>query len=1078
MTRAFRKDIWRAIVRGRKRFLSILVITALGVTMLTGLQVACIDLRASADSFFDKQGLFDVSVHSTLGLTREDVEALDALDVVSKAEGSYGETAYIQVDGKRQSIDVKALSEEGINEPYVTQGNLPERAGEVAVTEKYLKDSGKSIGDTVEFDTAGTVSGGGSKPAAEVGAANGGKAGDTLSDGQSDAVFKEGAYIITGVVVDPANIANPDGPAAFRSATSSDYTFFVARDAVQSDVFTAVYMRLTGADSLVCYSSGYEKLVRSARDEIESIKTERQHLRTETVKAEAQAKVNDAARVAQEGFAEAEAQLAAAQATLDESRTTLANGRAELQTQQASADAQLAAARQRIDDGYAQLAVGERQLENSAVQVTQGKEQLEQGKTQLQGTEAQTNQQFADQRAQLIAAGAPPEQIAALDAQWEAAKQAFAQQWNTLFAQEAQLTAAQQQVDAGRAELASQRSALDAGASQLAAQRQSAQQQLAAGESELAEGLAQLESGQAALDAQREDYLKKRAETEAKITEAQAEVDAIEGATWYIQDRTSLGSYASIDSDASSIEAVGTAFPIVFFIVAILISLTTVTRMVEEERGLIGTYKAVGLRNREILSKYVIYALSACLIGGLIGDVLGFVGLPEFVFSIFTTMYVLPDYVLQFDWVYGLGGIALFTVGIVGSTVFACWAELKQTPAALMRPKSPRKGSRIFLEHIGPVWKRLSFLSKVTARNLFRYKKRLFMTVAGIMGCTALLVCGFAINDSVSYLGPQQYSHVYAYDLMAVTTPDDYDKVVSDLQSGGEVADLEEARIDSVSVKYGGGEESMQLVVVPREGSLNGYIELEDSSGAPVELGSNDMLVTRNAAQVLGFSEGDEVVLKDTSLAEHAIVVDRIVENYLGNAVYLGQDAYERLFGTYKPNGFFAHLSVDDQVAFADDLARRDGVLSSMSTQELRDNFKSSFSLVSSVVYLITAMAAALAFVVLFTLSTTNISERERELATIKVLGFRKGEVHHYVNRETLILTGFGIALGLPLGHVLGNLLTVALNMPSIYFAVHIEWTSYLLAAALSFVFALIVNLITNRSLDRINMVEALKSVE
>lgn len=1031
--------------------------------MLTGLQVACIDLRASADSFFDEQGLFDVSVQSTLGLTHEDVEALDALDDVSKAEGSYGETAYIQVDGKRQSIDVKALSEQGINEPYVTQGDLPGRAGEVAVTEKYMKDSGKSIGDTVEFD-------------ADI--ANDEKTADALSGGQSEAVFKGGAYTITGVVVDPANIANPDGPAAFRSATSSDYTFFVSRDAVQSDVFTAVYMWLSGADNLVCYSSGYEKLVHSARDEIEGIKAERQHLRTESVKAEAQAKVSDAARAAQEGFAEAEAQLAAAQATLDESRNTLASGRAELQAQQASADAQLAAAQQRIDDGYAQLSVGEQQLEESSVQVTQGRVQLEQGKAQLQSIEAQTNQQFADQRAQLIAAGAPPEQIAALDTQWEAAKQAFAQQWDALLAQEEQLAAAQQQVDAGRVELANQRSTLDEGASQLASQRQSAQQQIAAGESKLAEGFAQLESGQATLDTQREDYLQKRTETEAKIADAQAEVDAIEGATWYIQDRTSLGSYASIDSDASSIEAVGTAFPIVFFIVAILISLTTVTRMVEEDRGLIGTYKALGLRNREILSKYVIYALSACLIGGLVGDILGFVGLPEFVFSIFATMYVLPDYVLQFDWFYGLGGIALFTVGIVGSTVFACWAELRQTPAALMRPKSPRKGSRIFLEHIGPVWRRLSFLSKVTARNLFRYKKRLFMTVAGIMGCTALLVCGFAINDSVSYLGPQQYNHVYAYDLMAVTTPDDYDKVIADLQSGGEVADLQEARVDSVSVKYNGGEESMQLVVVPKEGSLNGYITLEDASGTLVELGSNDMFVTRNAAQVLGFSEGDEVVLKDTSLAEHGVAVDRIVENYLGNAVYLGQDAYERLFGTYKPNGLFAHLSTDDQVSFADNLARRDGVLSSVSTQELRDNFKSSFSLVSSVVYLITAMAAALAFVVLFTLSTTNISERERELATIKVLGFRKGEVHHYVNRETLILTGFGILLGLPLGHVLGNLLTVALNMPSIYFAVHIEWTSYLLAAALSFVFALIVNLITNRSLDRINMVEALKSVE
>ncbi|MEG1433941.1 MAG: FtsX-like permease family protein [Gordonibacter sp.] len=1071
MTRAFRKDIWRAIVRGRKRFLSILVITALGVTMLTGLQVACIDLRASADQFFDDQKLFDLSVQSTLGLTQDDVSSLAALDGVDEAVGAYEETAYVQVDGKRRSVDVKALNAAGINEPYVVQGSLPERAGEVVVTEGYLKDSGKSIGDTVEFE------GGAASPAKE-GSADDAAAEGNAPDDADALVFERRAYTIVGVVVDPANIANPDGPAAFRSATASDYTFFVDEDAARADVFTAAYLTLAGGRELVCYSDAYDKLVASVQGEIEGIKGAREQARSNDVKAEAQAKLDDAEREAQAEFADAEAKLADAQKTLDESRQMLADGRAQLDAQRAAAASQLAAAQQQIDDGYAQLQAGASQLDESAAQVAQGMSQLEAGKAQLKATQEQTDLQFSQQRAALVAAGAPAEQIAALDAQRAAATAAFGQQWDGIAAQESQLQAAQQQVDAGRAQLADKRAPLDAGAAQLPAQRQSAEDQLAAAEQQLTDGEAQLAAGQAELDAQRQTYLDERAKAEAKLSDARADVAAIENALWYVQDRTSLGSYASIDSDASSVEAVGTAFPIVFFIVAILISLTTVTRMVEEERGLIGTYKALGLRNREILAKYVVYALSACLIGGVIGDVLGFVGLPEFVFSIFTTMYVLPDYVLQFDLLYGLGGIALFTFGIVGSTVFACRSELKQTPAALMRPKAPRRGSRIFLERIGPVWKKLSFLGKVTARNLFRYKKRLFMTVSGIMGCTALLVCGFAINDSVSYLGPQQYSHVYSYDLMAVTAPGDFEEVADDLRSDGDVEDFEAVRIDSVSVKYDGAEESMQLVVVPRGETLDGYIALEDAAGAPVELGDDEILITRNAAQVLGFAEGDEVTLKDTSLAEHAAPIDRIVENYLGNVVYMGQGAYERLFGTYEPNGLFAHLSADDQVAFADDLARRDGVLSTASTQELRDNFASSFSLVSSVVYLITAMAAALAFVVLFTLSTTNISERERELATIKVLGFRKGEVHHYVNRETLILTGFGIALGLPLGHMLGNLLTVALNMPSIYFAVHIEWTSYLLAAALAFVFALVVNLITNRSLDHINMVEALKSVE
>ena len=310
-----------------------------------------------------------------------------------------------------------------------------------------------------------------------------------------------------------------------------------------------------------------------------------------------------------------------------------------------------------------------------------------------------------------------------------------------LDAQEKQLSAGKQELDAQAAQVSAGMKAIAQGKEQLSAGKQqlkSGKQQLSAAETELAEG-------QAELDEQRAQFESSKAEAHAKFEDARAEVDDIEQGRWYVQTRESNAGYASVESDASSIEAIGFVFPVVFIVVAVLIALTTITRLVEEERGLIGTYKSLGYRNRTILGKYLTYALLACLLGSAVGEFCGFVLFPAFLFTVFQMMYLLPTYLLSFDTFYGVGSMLFFIAGIVGAAVFACRAELAQTPATLMRPKAPRSGSRILLERIPFIWKRLAFLDKVTARNLLRYKKRFFMTVFGIMGCMALLICGFAI---------------------------------------------------------------------------------------------------------------------------------------------------------------------------------------------------------------------------------------------------------------------------------------------------------------------------------------------
>lgn len=1119
MHAAFRKDILRTIKGNLKRFVAIVVITILGTAMFSGLKAGCDDLRTAADDFYDSQQLFDMRVLSTLGITQDDVDTLAGIEGVAHAEGGYAETAHVKVAGERASVDVKALSDSGINEPYLVEGELPDSAGEVAVTRGYLKDSGASIGDTLTIEDA---------------------------EDEANEVFERRDYTIVGAVIDPMEVNNAEGSMSFRAASSSDYAFFVTQDDVVADTFTVAYVRLVGADEILSYSDEYDDIVSQVTDRIDAVSDERAQARTDEVIGDALKQVEDGEREAQESFDEAERAFADGQKEIDDGRAELADGQAELDSGrqelidgQAEIDANrqtLINSQAQVDDGFAQLNANSETIESLRSQLPAMEEELAQGQAAYDAKLPEAQQQIQDGRAEIeaayqIAHDAVNQQfeanwdtyLAAMMAQGFTEEQATAmleqQRAQALEAAEAQvaeqtadavaaLDAAEQELAAGAAQLEegwnglatakeavksyddnrklledSQAQINDGWAQLNAGQAQidSGWAEIESGQAELNDGAAELEDGQRELDEQRADYEREKADALAELADARAEVESIEPATWYIQDRSSLSGYNSIESDADSIEALGTAFPIIFLIVAILVSLTAITRLVEEQRGLIGTYKSLGFAKHQVYAKYLIYALSACVIGGIIGNVFGFVLLPLFLFTVFDVMYVLPGYPIVYNVASGVLGILLFVVAIGGSAFLSCRSEIHQTPADLLRPKVPKFGSRIFLERIRFVWKRLSFLNKVTARNLFRYKKRFFMTVAGIMGCTALIVCAFVIKDSVALMAPEQYESIDRYDIMAVVDADDLEQVAEDLSADGKVASLTRALVDSGEVGNGESTVDAQIIVVPDSGALEGYIAMADASGSPLELPDEGMLVTNNASQVLGLEQGGSAVLQDSSLEQRDALVAGVSQSYLGNYAYLSEEAYEDLFGAgaYEPNAVLVQLADGvDGPAFADELSQDSTYLSVVSTRELEDSFASSFQLINTVVAVILVMAAALAFVVLFTLSTTNISERERELATIKVLGFRRREVHHYVNKETLILTGIGIVFGLIAGPPLGGVLLGSLNMPGIAFPTHIEWYSMIICAVLPFAFALIVDAITNRTLDRIDMIGALKSVE
>ena len=987
---AFVKDMVRMWLHAWKRFVSIALISLLGVAVLTGIYAGCRDAFLATDRFFDTQGLHDIQVLSTAGLTDDDIAALRKVSGVAKVQGERSQTVTVDLNGKK-TVTMQEIGTNGIDQPYLQSGRMPEKSGEIAVTRKFIKDSGYKKGDHITVTPQDSASSAVSD-SAESDTQDGKSAARVTDSGESDnqAPSFPTELTIVGVVLDPQDLTNPDGYSgtnAFRSSATSDYTFFAPSDGVTGSMYTAVTILVKGAADKDSFSDVYDDTVSEVADRIDgTVRTNRQKARHQEL-------------------------LDAGTKQIDEAK--------------AQADKQFAAAQQQIDSNRSQL-----------------------------------NQQI-DQIVNMQAGAA----AGSLDE----------------------------------------------------TTRETLRETVIAASPQLAEAKAQLDQAQSQLDQQKKD-------TERTLQSKQNELeDSIPQVRWYVQDRSQIGGFSSLKSDLESIQSLGNAFPIVFLLVAVMMSLTAMARMVEEDRGLIGTYTGLGYGRLAVASRYLLFALFACLIGGGLGLIAGFLGIPAFLLVVLRGLYVMPDVRLEYDWLYGTAGVALFVIGVLAAAVYACVQEMRQKPASLMRPKAPRAGSRILLERIKPLWNRMSFLGKVTARNIFRFKSRLIMTVGGVAGCTALIVCGLAINDTVAALGAKQYQDVYQYDLMVVANDDDADAMRQKVASDGRVTSSMDVRVESGDLTGDSGSESIQLVAVPdsERSEFGKMVTLQpvrsswvDGAADTVSLGDDGVIVSQSAASAMGVKAGGMVTLTNGDDMQAEAHVSAVIRSVIGSDVYVSETYYRQLFDTAASgtssassasdsgesdnqngesgtsngassngqqlvwNAMYAKLkgSGESQAAYAEKLEDDDAVMKAVSCAHMAESFK--FDLMGAVVALIVALAGGLALVVLFTLANTNVSEREREMATLKVLGFFDKEVHHYVNREMMVLTMMGVVLGLPLGRFVGGLLTAALNMPALYFEVECTPLSYVIAAGATMAFALLVQLFVNPVLDRIDPISSLKSVE
>lgn len=1093
MRSAFTKEIVRSITGSWGRFLAIVGIVALGCGFYAGLRMTAPDMDLAADEYYDATDLMDIRVVSTLGLTDADLDTMRAISEVQAVEGAFETDVMVTLDDEQYAFRVHSLPydvgegavqddaeaaaamalPDALNGLQLVEGRWPAATDECIISVDNVMSTPVALGDEVHIDE-GTQ-----------------ELNDILGVRSCKIVgFAHSPYYVSTTAM---------GSTSLGSGTVEQFMYLPSNSFAADLPYTEAFLKVKGASDELSGSDAYQAHVDQALKELEGIAPEREDARLEQIKAEAQQELDKERQEYLTKRADAEEQLAQARQELDDasaeiesSKAKITNGQAEYDSGVSQLSSERSSAKQRISAAQAQLNEKQAQLDAAATELDQASAQLDAGWAQAQAMGV------TPENAASAVEGLKAE-IAALDPD-DPAHDEKASALQAQIAQIETLVRSQADYDVGRAKHEAGAAQLAAGKEQLSAQRAEAQKQFASAQSqldsaqaELANGRAQLAEGEAQYASGVEEYdtefakaQSEFADAEQKLADAQAEIDGIEKPDWLIMDRTKNPGVVSFSSDADRVDSIASFFPFIFFLVAALVALTTMTRMVEEERVLIGTFKALGYSRARITSKYLIYAAVASITGSVIGIVALSLILPPVIMEAYAIIYSVPHgIIMPIDPL-----IALSAAGLgVGVTLFATWAAvastLRETPALLMLPRAPKQGKRILLERIRPLWQHLSFSWKVTCRNIFRYKKRLVMTVIGIAGCTGLLLTGLGLSDAINDIIDKQYGETVLYNVQV----DGEDDLSAD--SKAELIGMTQAHAFAhMDTMMASGPERTDLsvsVITPEDAaSFQELWVMRTRVGhEPITLGEDGVIITEKLSNLLGVKVGDELTLAEQDLMGNAtnttygLRVTGIMENYVANYVFLGRGIYEDSFGNAPDAAtMFAQVGDDDHQAFRDAASQVSGVKTVAFNNEVIDTYRSMLKSVNMIVVVLVVAAAALAFIVLYNLTNINITERQREIATLKVLGFTPHEVDMYIYREIIILTVLGALVGLVFGSMLEGFVIVTAEVDYVMFGREIHLTSYVIAFVVTIIFALIVMVFMRRKLANINMIESLKSNE
>lgn len=1078
------------------RYMAIFAIIALGAGLFVGLRMSKPDFIETYDRYLHETNFYNFRLVSTLGLTQDDVDEVLKLDGVKDAEGVVSaDFIYNQGDDKSIVIAAQEIPEK-INLIDLKAGRMPQKGNEcLADPEMYTQDD---IGKTVKL----------SKQNSE----------------QTMDTFAYDAYTIVGLTDSVLYINLERGSSTLGSGSVEGY-IYLPSDGFSVDYFTDIYVTVD-AEGYV-YSDEYKDNAKTYVKPLEQFMEERAVIRYNSIIDEAKAKLADAKAQYQSGLNKYEP-----------ARAEYENGVKQLKTEKANAEAKLAKAKKQLDDAEKMLQdpsiLDEKQAELDAAKakLDKGKTEYESGLKQFETRSksaylvvdrqietytdrvenrkadiAQINTEIEELNAELEAAEANGEILKAArlrtklrlkQPQLETNERELERAEKNLAAAQAQkaeidaelapykkqlddakteLDSGYAQVNAGQAELDKARKQLEDAPKQIAqgrAQYEKSKQQM---ETEFAKAEKKLAAGKKQLDAAKSqlDYAK------AQLTAAEKQIKNMEHADTYVLGRETNIGYVCLSSDTDVVQSVASVFPAFFFLVAALVCLTTMTRMIDDQRTQIGIMKALGYSSSSIMLKYMVYSGSATLFGSIFGIAVGAFAFPAIVWFGYDIIYNFSSLVFTMDWALAFGMVGVNLLGMLLVTWFCCVKELRCAPSDLIRPKAPEAGKRILLERIGFIWNRLSFMQKVSARNVFRYKKRIFMMLLGIGGCTALVLTALGLNDTIQGVVDKQYSDIILYDYevsLAYDMTDDEQKIFLD-DCGDNVAESMFLYRTSADVSANGSTKSVTLTASGGQG-IGDFINLVNDGEAVAYPKAGEAIINCNLARMMDIGIGDEIKLTTADMDTLTVKVSGIFDNYVENLVFVNLDTCTQQWGG-APELKAALLKAPegaDVAACGEKISSVDGVRTMQMSISSRDRISNMMSSLLFVVAMIILCAGLLAFIVLYNLTNINISERIREIATIKVLGFYPQEAASYVFRENLVLTGMGALFGLLLGVVFHAFVMDAIKVDMMYFKPIISPLSFAFAVILTFGFALIVNAIMRRRIDNIDMAGALKSIE
>lgn len=1079
MPATYLKDIFREIKISLGRFLSILCIVAIGVAFFAGIKASAPDMKNSADTYFDKYNVQDIQVYSTIGLTKKDVAAIKKIKGVKSVQPSFSMDTLSQIDSTQMVIKVISYGiDQKMNKVRVVEGRMPERENECLVEASSATNKLYGtfhIGDTIKLQS-GTD--------------------EALSKSLKHTKFK-----IVGTCYNPNYLSYEKGSSNIGSGTVNSF-IYIQNTNVLKDYYTEVDVCVKGAKDLDCYSDEYFDVVDPVLKKIKKISNKQIDARIQSYQSELDEKKQEATNK----FKDAENQFNDAQNKIDSGLSEIQSNELKLQNSKDQinqgwneyyANLQLLDNIPTLQNAIAQIEESEKKLPELLSQ----KEQVENGLQQINAegdlntkrTLIQNAIDFIDIALKKLENYPDSSDAETIRIKLNEKKELLQGQLSLIdqaIAKKAELEAILPQIQSGieqiqagvakKAELQSQLNQLLNAKNELnnayvslingQAQYEDGVSKIEDAKNELNKSIEQLTLSKAEFNIQKHDALR-------ELSDAQLEIDKMEG-KWIVLDRNSHYSYRDYGACADRMDGIAKVFPVFFFLVAALVCMTTMTRMVDEQRNEMGTLKALGYSKLQIASKYIIYALIASILGSILGCSLGMYLFPTVIFNAWNTLYNID----QIKFLFQPGLILLASGSVAGitllATLYSIYSELIEMPSQLMRPKAAKAGKKILLERITFIWKRLSFLQKVTARNIFRYKKRFFMTIIGIAGCSALLVAGFGINDSISDIVNQQYNVIYHYD---ATVSAKTSEITSQIKSLKGVKDVYEEDHLAVTTKIENKDISTTVHIISNDKKFKDFCTLFNGN-KEFDLDDSSVLISQKMATKLNKKAGDTIKIKDANNKVIKAKIKGVFTNYVGHHIYASESLYKSWNTNAKTTHIYLIKSKKTTKKFERNLGNKimniDGVQSVTFYSSLQKNFKDMIKSISYIVVVLVISAACLAFVVLYNLSNVNISERKREIATIKVLGFTRKEVDAYINRETILLTILGSLIGLGIGIGLHHLIMNLAEMDDIMFGRTINSISYVISFVMTIGFSAIINLFMHKKLNNIQMVESLKAVE